>query len=98
MVERGRMRGTNFTFLLLRRRRASRFREGEPELTHDEISRMLLTDNHIVNRDISRDFLSRAEALAILAGDDEGFDHFGVDEVAVELIQLAQPEVVTVEV
>jgi hypothetical protein len=31
----------------------------------------------------------RAEALAILAGDEKGFDHLGVYEVAVELIQLA---------
>lgn len=31
----------------------------------------------------------RAKALAILAGDEEGFDHLGVYEVAVELIQLA---------
>jgi hypothetical protein len=38
------------------------------------------------------------EASAILAGDDESFDHLGVHEVPVELIQLAEPEVVAVEV
>ena len=42
--------------------------------------------------------LSRAEAVAILAGDDERLDHLGVDEVAVELIELAQPKIVTVKV
>lgn len=39
-----------------------------------------------------------AEALAIFAGDNEGFNHLSVHEVAVELIQLSEPEVVTVEV
>ena len=34
------------------------------------------------------------EALAILSGSNEGLDHFGADEVAVELIQLRQPELV----
>ena len=36
-----------------------------------------------------------AEALSILAGDNERLNHLGVGEVAVELVQLAQPEVVT---
>ena len=40
----------------------------------------------------------RAEALPIFAGDDEGLHHLGVDEVAVELVELVEPEVVTVEV
>ena len=39
-----------------------------------------------------------SKALAILAGDDERLDHLGLDEVAVELVQLVQPEVVAVEV
>ena len=34
------------------------------------------------------------EALAILSGSNEGLDHFGADEVAVELIQLCQPEII----
>ena len=41
---------------------------------------------------------SRSEALAILTGEDEGFDHLSVLEVAVELVELAEPEVVAVEV
>ena len=42
--------------------------------------------------------MSRPEAVAILAGDNEGFNHLSVHEVAVELVELAQPEVVTVEI
>ena len=34
------------------------------------------------------------EAMAIFARHQESFDHFGVNEVAVELIQLTQPEIV----
>ena len=34
------------------------------------------------------------ESAAIFGRGDEGFDHFGVDEVFVELIELGQPEVV----
>jgi len=33
--------------------------------------------------------LSRSEAMAILAGDDESFDHLGVNKVPVEFVQLA---------
>lgn len=36
--------------------------------------------------------------MAILTGNDERFDHLSVNKVPVELIQLAQPEVVTVEI
>ncbi len=35
------------------------------------------------------------EALAVFARSDEGFDHHSVDEVAVELVEFRQPEVVT---
>src|SRR6266511_3705218 len=38
-----------------------------------------------------RSEISRPEATAILDRDDESLDHLGVDEVAVELIQLRQP-------
>ena len=38
--------------------------------------------------------ISRAKALAIFAGREEGLDHFGVYIVPVELIQFGQPEVV----
>ena len=34
------------------------------------------------------------ESSAILGGGNEGLDHLGSDEVAVELIQLRQPEVI----
>src|SRR5205807_8258910 len=37
--------------------------------------------------------LSRSEALSIFSRNDEGFDHFGSVVIAVELIQLGQPEV-----
>src|SRR6266545_2339089 len=37
---------------------------------------------------------SRSKAPLILTREDKGFDHLGVDEVAVKLIELAQPEVV----
>jgi len=40
----------------------------------------------------------RTEALAILARDDEGFDHLGVNEVAVELVEFVEPEIIAVEV
>ncbi|MBA3355828.1 MAG: hypothetical protein H0U18_07800 [Pyrinomonadaceae bacterium] len=33
--------------------------------------------------------------MLVLAGDGEPFDHLGVDEIAVELIEFSQPEVVT---
>src|SRR5437764_15486529 len=36
----------------------------------------------------------RTEPMSILVGSDERLDHLGVLEVATELIQLAQPEVV----
>jgi hypothetical protein len=42
--------------------------------------------------------LLKAKPLTILSGDQKRFHHFGVDEVAVELIQLVQPEVVAIEV
>jgi len=32
--------------------------------------------------------LLRAKAMAVFVGNEEGLDHLGVDEVAVELIQL----------
>src|SRR5687768_14180706 len=38
--------------------------------------------------------LARAEALAVLQRADEGLDHLGVLEVAVEAVQLVEPEVV----
>jgi len=38
------------------------------------------------------------EPLPVLVRVDEGFDHLGGDEVAVELVELTQPEVVAVEV
>jgi hypothetical protein len=34
-----------------------------------------------------------AEPLSVFDGRDEGLDHFRLDEVAVELIQLREPEV-----
>ena len=37
----------------------------------------------------------RSEASLIFTRDDERLDHFGVNKVAVELIELAQPEVIT---
>jgi hypothetical protein len=36
--------------------------------------------------------------LAILSRDEERFDHFGLNEVAVELIQLVQPKIVALKV
>src|SRR5215204_404253 len=41
---------------------------------------------------------SRPEALTVLDGGDERLDHLGVDEVAVELVELREPEVIAVEV
>ncbi len=41
---------------------------------------------------------SRSEALNVLSGSNKRLDHLGVDEVAVELVELAQPEVVASEV
>src|ERR1700730_18643662 len=38
--------------------------------------------------------LRRTESLPVLARRDEGFDHVGVLEVAAELVQLRQPEVI----
>ena len=37
---------------------------------------------------------SRSKALSVFTRRDERLHHFGVDEVAVELIQLCQPEIV----
>src|SRR5438067_4529300 len=37
---------------------------------------------------------SRSKSLAVFGRRNERFDHFGIDEVAVELIKLRQPEVV----
>ena len=37
---------------------------------------------------------SRPETVTIFIRSDEGLDHLGGDEVAVELIQLRQPEIV----
>ena len=37
---------------------------------------------------------SRSEALLILTRDDESLDHLSVDEVAVELVELVQPEII----
>ena len=39
--------------------------------------------------------LLRSEPVPILTRDDKRFDHLGVDEITVELIQFAQPEIVT---
>jgi hypothetical protein len=39
-------------------------------------------------------FLSRPKALAIFGRDNEGFHHLGIHKVAVELVQLPQPEVI----
>jgi hypothetical protein len=36
----------------------------------------------------------RSKALAVFAGSNEGLDHLGVNEAAVVMIELAQPEVV----
>ena len=36
-----------------------------------------------------------AESLSILCRGDEGFDHFGVKKASVELVELAQPEIIT---
>src|SRR5437867_10777656 len=41
---------------------------------------------------------SRPKAVAVLDAGDERLDHLGLDEVAVELIELRQPEVVAVKV
>src|SRR5437660_5003899 len=38
--------------------------------------------------------LSRSEALSVFSRNDEGFDHFRSVVIAVELIELRQPEVV----
>src|SRR5215212_4486777 len=43
-------------------------------------------------------FRSRAEPLAVLDGRDKRLDHLGLDEVTVVLVELAEPEVVAVEV
>src|SRR5436190_18003986 len=39
--------------------------------------------------------ISLAESIKIFRGSDEGFNHLGLHKVAVELIQLRPPEVVT---
>ena len=39
--------------------------------------------------------ISLAESIKIFRGSDEGFNHLGLHKVAVELIQLSKPEVVT---
>ena len=39
-----------------------------------------------------------AEAAAVLARDQESFDHLGTAKVAAKLLKLLQPEVVTVEI
>src|SRR6266545_7318232 len=41
---------------------------------------------------------SLTEALAVFGGDDEGLDHLSADVVAVEEVQLIQPEVVAAQV
>ena len=46
--------------------------------------------SHEVNRQLG----SRSKALAIFNRSDEGLNHLGVDVVAVELVQLREPEVV----
>jgi hypothetical protein len=66
-------------------------REGEPTLnaTPDRFGEILSSSIRIVNgnrRQTNPLFLG-SEALAILAGDDEGLDHLGVDKVAVELVE-----------
>ena len=33
--------------------------------------------------------------MTVFAGEDEGFDHIGVLEVAVELVEFVEPEIVT---
>jgi hypothetical protein len=40
---------------------------------------------------------SRAEALAVLSRTEKRLDHLGLDEVAIELVQLGEPEIVTVK-
>ena len=55
--------------------------------------------NHCIQLDTANRWFavcgfSGTEPLTVFAGGDERFNHFGVDEVAVELIQLIQPEVV----
>src|SRR5919107_1388731 len=40
----------------------------------------------------------RPEALAVFGRDEEGANHLGAYEVAVELVELVEPEVVAVEV
>src|SRR6266545_5041794 len=37
---------------------------------------------------------SRSKAALILSRENKGFDHLGVDEVAIKLIELAEPEVI----
>jgi hypothetical protein len=41
---------------------------------------------------------SLPEPMTIFARGDEGFDHFGVDVIAAERIEFAEPEIVTVKV
>jgi hypothetical protein len=40
---------------------------------------------------------SRAKSVLVLARNDERLDHFSLSEVAVELVQLREPEVVAIE-
>ena len=40
----------------------------------------------------------RAEALSVFGRVDKGLDHFGLSEIAVEAVQLIEPEVVAGEV
>ena len=39
-----------------------------------------------------------AEALAVLGRDEEGLDHLRIEEIAIELVELREPEVVALEV
>ena len=41
---------------------------------------------------------SGSESLPIFVRPDKGLDHLGIDEVAVELVQLVQPEVIAIKV
>src|SRR6185437_11381009 len=54
-------------------------------------SRQVATDQ---SADRSAHSRSRSKASLVFFGDDEGFDHLGVNEVAVELNQLIEPKTV----
>ena len=47
---------------------------------------------------LTEPLFSRPKPLSVLDGDDEGLDHFGLDKVSVELVELVKPEVIPGEV